>query len=542
MTDPTLPDDDPLRTWAGRVSYSAQGGFAFRPNQVLVGVVGAQRADALRNAAGLLGDFFGVEVTPEADPDDPDSVRLVVGYGRLFGDFDVLAAVDVLRSDGRVAQPNHLTFAHCAGGGCGGPGGCPPHPAVVWSWARAHACRPDLGGNPFSGNPFSGNPFSGNPFSGNPWCGPIIGAGPCGIPFWGPPFWGSPFSGNPFSGNPFSGNPFSGNPFSGNSYTESSPVDPAGIDPTASPWAGSFAATGRRRSSARPADPLSVGPAHVPVDGDPIVYIVDTALPAGAERPPLLDECTTTRADPRLPVDGGADEDGDGYLDPVAGHSAFGAGLVAQVAAAVRMNVVVAMANLGDLDERTVAIALDALAGQADFVNLSFGGYTSMYMGQLAAAVLKVQTTPCPAAADSYSDAQSGAVIVASAGNDASCRPSYPAAFPGVVSVGALAPDGSPAPFTNYGSWVRACAPGVDLVSTFFADFDGREPATPGWGDSDRFRGWARWSGTSFAAPYVLAHLAREVNLTHCLPMQAVTRIIDATDAETIPGLGTIVR
>ena len=201
------------------------------------------------------------------------------------------------------------------------PGGCPPHPAVVWSWARAHACRPDLGGNPFSGNPFSGNP----------WCGPIIGAGPCGIPFWGPPF---------------SGNPFSGNPFSGNSYTESSPVDPAGIDPTASPWAGSFAATGRRRSSARPADPLSVGPAHVPVDGDPIVYIVDTALPAGAERPPLLDECTTTRADPRLPVDGGADEDGDGYLDPVAGHSAFGAGLVAQVAAAVRMNVVVAMANL----------------------------------------------------------------------------------------------------------------------------------------------------------------------------------------------------
>jgi hypothetical protein len=35
MTDPTLPDDDPLRTWAGRVSYSAQGGFAFRPNQVL---------------------------------------------------------------------------------------------------------------------------------------------------------------------------------------------------------------------------------------------------------------------------------------------------------------------------------------------------------------------------------------------------------------------------------------------------------------------------------------------------------------------------
>ena len=60
-----------------------------------------------------------------------------------------------------------------------------------------------------------------------------------------------------------------------------------------------------------------------------------------------------------------------------------------------------------------------------------------------------------------------GIVVVASAGNDGVCRPAYPAAFDGVVSVAALGPDG-PAPFSNWGSWVRACAPGVDVASTFY--------------------------------------------------------------------------
>jgi NAD(P)-dependent dehydrogenase (short-subunit alcohol dehydrogenase family) len=134
---------------------------------------------------------------------------------------------------------------------------------------------------------------------------------------------------------------------------------------------------------------------------------------------------------------------------------------------------------------------------------------------------------------------QRGVVVVASAGNDGSCRPTYPAAIPGVVSVGALGPAGPPR-FTNHGSWVRACAPGVDIVSSFFAQFDGREVPSGGQ-DIDMFRAWAMWSGTSFAAPVVAGALVREMRIAGCTPAQAVQRVIDAPALGRIPGLGTIV-
>jgi hypothetical protein len=105
--------------------------------------------------------------------------------------------------------------------------------------------------------------------------------------------------------------------------------------------------------------------------------------------------------------------------------------------------------------------------------------------------------------------------------------------------VGAIGPFG-PAPFSNYGSWVRACAPGVDVVSAFFAAFDGLE--VPGGGrDIDQFRSWARWSGTSFAAPVVIGALVREMRRSDCTPNEAVARAIDAPWLGRLPGLGTVV-
>jgi subtilisin family serine protease len=44
----------------------------------------------------------------------------------------------------------------------------------------------------------------------------------------------------------------------------------------------------------------------------------------------------------------------------------------------------------------------------------------------------------------------------------------FPAALPSVVSVGALDQSGR-ADFSNFGGWVDCCAPGVDVVSTFFS-------------------------------------------------------------------------
>ena len=97
-------------------------------------------------------------------------------------------------------------------------------------------------------------------------------------------------------------------------------------------------------------------------------------------------------------------------------------------------------------------------------------------------------------------------VFVGSAGNEGTCVEQFPAALPEVIAVGALSPDG-PAPWSNYGPWVDACAPGTDLVSAFFAKFDGALPPINGF-DSDNFVQWATWSGTSFAAPQVAAELS----------------------------------
>ena len=42
----------------------------------------------------------------------------------------------------------------------------------------------------------------------------------------------------------------------------------------------------------------------------------------------------------------------------------------------------------------------------------------------------------------------------------------YPAAYPGVIAVGALARDGQLAPFSSRHSYVSLTAPGVDLIAT----------------------------------------------------------------------------
>ena len=109
------------------------------------------------------------------------------------------------------------------------------------------------------------------------------------------------------------------------------------------------------------------------------------------------------------------------------------------------------------------------------------------------------------------------AVGVAAAGNLQTSRPYFPAALPGVIGVGGL-DRGGPAWFTNFGSWVDACAPAVNVVSTFFNDvtetIDGQAPR--------HFQEWARWSGTSFAAPKVAGAIAQEMYLSDGLGRRGV--------------------
>jgi hypothetical protein len=343
-------------------------------------------------------------------------------------------------------------------------------------------------------------------------CGPHPAAG------FDPGLVANPFHANPFHANPFHANPFHANPFHAN-------------------WADP---NGPSRSSARPADPpawyagrasasatSSTYAAEAPT---PQVIVLDTGL-ATTDLPEFLQRAPVTAAAAKAGQQRApdvADSNRDGWLDPAAGHGTFIAGIIERIAPGCVVEVRQVLGPQGEGTESEVVAAIDdiALAEKTpDFLSLSFGGYVWERAPMLSAAVLRAQ--------------QRGIVVVASAGNDGTCRPSFPAAIPGVVSVGAIGPDG-PAWFSNYGDWVRACAPGVDVVSAFFASFDGLEVPSAGR-DIDTFRSWATWSGTSFSTPAVVGALVREMRATICSQAEAVTRLIDAPWLGRIPGLGTVV-
>jgi hypothetical protein len=286
-------------------------------------------------------------------------------------------------------------------------------------------------------------------------------------------------------------------------------------------YASELQATGRRRSSAKPAGArgtrVRTAPAGAP---RPRVTVLDTGLARDGLRPQQLD----TVHHPAAGWQEGPDDDNDTYLDPAAGHGTFIAALIDEACPGCEITIDRVLTNYGAGDEVAIAQRIDA-AGGVDLLNLSLGGYAMEHMDVLAAAVRSAQNR--------------GTVVVSSAGNDGTCRPTFPAALPGVVSVAALGPSG-PARFSNFGPWIRACAPGVDLVSGFFTTFDGGDAAPSGGVDPDSFAGWARWSGTSFAAPVVVAALARELQFG-LTPAQAVARIIDGAGLLRLPDFGTVV-
>lgn len=189
------------------------------------------------------------------------------------------------------------------------------------------------------------------------------------------------------------------------------------------------------------------------------------------------------------------------------------------------------LGTFGDGTESDVALTLASLAklpdsDRAHIVNLSFGGYSPLGMAALASAVEALDAA--------------GTVVVAFAGNDGTCVPMFPACLPKVVGVGAIDDDGKPAHFTNYGPWVRACAPGVGRTSLFFDGFNGAGPPEKDY-DPDHFQGWARWSGTSFAAPVVVAASAREI-AAGATARDAVKAVVDGPNLTRKPMLGTVVR
>jgi subtilisin family serine protease len=143
----------------------------------------------------------------------------------------------------------------------------------------------------------------------------------------------------------------------------------------------------------------------------------------------------------------------------------------------------------------------------ARVVNMSLGGqYDDPTMRAAVAAVF----------------AQTNAVIVASAGNDASSTPSYPGAYPGVICVYALDQNLKWTSYTNYGSWITVGAPGGDssrsqpgILSTF-ATTSGQPT-------------YAQLDGTSMASPQVAGVAALVLSVAPQLDAAGVKAVLQST-------------
>ncbi|TDB74578.1 type VII secretion-associated serine protease mycosin [Micromonospora sp. KC723] len=114
-------------------------------------------------------------------------------------------------------------------------------------------------------------------------------------------------------------------------------------------------------------------------------------------------------------------------------------------------------------------------------------------------------------------------VVVAAAGNlhgSGDPRP-FPAAYEGVLGVGAIGPDGSRADFSQTGPYVDLVAPGGDVLM-----------AAPG-------QGHRRAEGTSYAAPFVAATaaLVRQYR-PELTAAQVAQRIVDTADPAPGGGRG----
>jgi subtilase family protein len=136
-----------------------------------------------------------------------------------------------------------------------------------------------------------------------------------------------------------------------------------------------------------------------------------------------------------------------------------------------------------------------------------------------------------------------GAICLAPAGNCGFDRPEFPAAFPGVIGVGALGGDWrGRATFSNFGPWVDVYAPGRDLVNAFATGtyecyvypYAGPPPQVR------NFYGMAKWSGTSFSTPIVTGLIAARMSRTGESSRQAAAAVLAEARAQAIPGVGPV--
>jgi subtilisin family serine protease len=258
---------------------------------------------------------------------------------------------------------------------------------------------------------------------------------------------------------------------------------------------------------AQPAATLTHAPlAHAQATGRGVlVAIVDTA--AAVTNP----ETSSRMAGPGIDVIGGGptadvppngiDEDQDTLIDESAQHGAFAAGLVLLAAPDAGILHVRALTDDGNGESFTIAKGIvAAVDAGANVISLSLG--------------LTHDARPVERAVEYAADR--GVVLVAAAGNrgtDTAIMPcvDFPADRDEVIAVAAVDDAFLRAPWSSYGGEVALSAPAVDILSTHGAT------------------SWARWSGTSFAAPLVAGGAALLLERYPGLAPAQVKDVLQAT-------------
>ena len=171
----------------------------------------------------------------------------------------------------------------------------------------------------------------------------------------------------------------------------------------------------------------------------------------------------------------GLDDDGDGRIDELYGHGTHIAGIVHLVAPEARLLPLRVLNSDGRGNNfRTASAIMYAAHRGADAINLSLGTPNQSVL--LREAVNEA--------------ARRGVIVIAAAGNLNTEARQYPAADACVIAVTSVNPHDKKSSFANYGEWIGVAAPGENVYSAFPVD------------------GYAWWSGTSMATPFVAGQAA----------------------------------